>query len=173
MTDLEVLSKRLEAVEAQYMRVKRVFLLAGLVVSAGLVMGQVRPDRLRRPETPVRTLPETPLPTARVEQQIRAEQFILVGKNGKDRATLVSDDAGSVFLVLFDANGRTRVDLSVNNYGPSLTFLDPSGKERMVLGSTSLVPSHVASETGVVERTPPSSLVLLDRTGKVLWRAPS
>lgn len=127
-------------------------------------MGQA-PRRYDPPHTPAVQ------PQPAIETQVRAHQFMLVDGNGKDRASLVADGAGSVFLVLFDTNGKTRADLSVGNYGPSLTFYDPSGQARTVLGSTMLVSSHV-TENGTVERTPASSVVLFDRTGKLLWRAP-
>jgi hypothetical protein len=106
-----------------------------------------------------------------VEQEVRAHQFILVDADGKERASLVADRAGSVFLVLFDKNERGRANLSVSNDGPSLVFHDPDGKARAVFGSTSLVASHV-NEKGVMERTPASSIVLFDRSGKLLFRTP-
>ena|SRR5881397_1648136 len=111
------------------------------------------------------------VPESVIETQVRAHQFILVDSSGRDRASLVADGAGSVFLVLFDTNGKTRADLSVGNYGPSLTFYDPPGQARAVLGSTMLVSSHV-TDNGVVERTPASSLVLFDKSGKVIARTP-
>jgi hypothetical protein len=76
-----------------------------------------------------------------------------------------------VFLVMFDAAGKTRANLSVANDGPSLVFYDASGQQRAIIGSTTLVASHV-SQNGVIERGPPSSLVLFDKAGKLLWRQP-
>ncbi len=49
---------------------------------------------------------------------MRAEGFILTDEKGNERASMVTDGAGSVFLVLFDKNGRPRADLQVNNDGP-------------------------------------------------------
>ena len=164
MTDLESLSNRLTALESRHRRSRRLLVIGCLAITVGAVMAQ-GPRRYDPPNT--RALE----PESVIEAQVRAHQFILVDGSGKDRASLVADGAGSVFLVLFDTNGRARADLSVGNYGPSLTFYDPSGQARSVLGSTMLVSSHV-TENGIVERTPASSLVLFDRTGKVLWRTP-
>lgn len=169
MTDLEVLSKRLERVERRYRRLQTILMLVCILGAAVGLMGQVRPERPRPPdELPEKQSASTPA----AEPEIRTEHLILVDKNKKERASLVSDGAGSVFLVLFDANGKTRAELSVSNYGPSLTFLDPSGQPRAVFGSTTIVGSHVVSESGVAERNPASSIVLFDRIGKLIWRQP-
>jgi hypothetical protein len=50
-------------------------------------------------------------------------------------------------------------------------FYDADAKPRTIIGSTSLVASHV-NEKGIVERTPASSIVLFDRSGKLLFRTP-
>ena|SRR5437867_10102845 len=173
MTDFESLSKRLAEIEKKYRRIKLFLVLGCLAAAAAGIMGQV-PRNLDLPNrNNILESPESRAsrPRAVTEDQVRAQQFVLVDRTGQDRASLVADSAGSVFLVLFDANGKTRADLSVGNYGPSLTFYDPSGQARMVLGSTMMVGSHV-TENGRVETTPASSLVLLDRTGRLLWRAP-
>ena len=81
---------------------------------------------------------------------MRARQIILVDDRGKERASLVSDNAGSVFLVMSDRTGKARVNLSVGNDGPALMFLDPSGQARTILGSTSAAPSHVYDD-GIAE----------------------
>jgi len=164
MTDLESLSNRLAEIEKRQRRTRLALAIGCLAITAGGLMAQA-PRNYDLPLT------HGLQPEAAVEAQVRANQFILVDGSGKDRASLVADRAGSVFLVLFDTKGKTRADLSVGNYGPSLTFYDPSGQARTVLGSTMMVSSHV-TENGVVERTPASSLVLFDRTGKLLWRAP-
>jgi hypothetical protein len=72
---------------------------------------------------------------------------------------------------MFDANRKTRVNLSVSNDGPSLVFYDANGRQRTIIGSTTLVGSHV-NDNGIAERAPTSSIVLFDRAGKLLWRQP-
>jgi hypothetical protein len=97
---------------------------------------------------------------------------MLVDSEGNHRASLVSDNAGSVFLTLLDAESNLRAALSVMNRGPALTFYDPDGQVRAVLGSTTLVGSHVENADGMIERATPSSIVLFDGGGNLLWREP-
>ena len=173
MTDLEFFSSRLAQVEKQNRRIKQVLLLVVIGIGGLGIMGQGQ----RQPGQELRILLQdsaekrASAERSVVEDLVRARQFVLVDQSGKDRASLVTDAAGSVFLIMFDRNGKPRADLSVGNFGPSLTFLDPTGQARAVFGSTMLVGSHV-SDNGAVERTPASSIVLLDRNGKLLWRQP-
>lgn len=178
MTDLELLSNRLLKLECHYRRTKRIALVLCVVMAGGTILAQTQPSGIRPPvgqdielRSP-RSRQELRAPVSQVvEEQVRAHQFILVDGNGKERASLVADAAGSVFLVLFDKNEKSRLSLSVSNDGPSLVLHDLDGKPRAILGSTSLVASHV-SEKGIMERTPASSIVLFDRTGKLLFRTP-
>ena len=151
MTDMELLSERLERLEKRFRTTRAVAIIACIVIAAGVMMGQAPP------------------PT--VEAEVRSQHFVLVDGKGKERASLVADAAGSVFLVLFDANGKTRANLSASNDGPSLIFYDAAGQARTIVGSTTMVASHV-NENGIAERAPASSIVLLDRAGKLLWREP-
>jgi hypothetical protein len=113
----------------------------------------------------------SPAPKAVVEEEVRAKHFVLIDAKGKERASLVADQAGSVFLVMFDSAGKTRANLSVSNDGPSLVFYDPTGRQRTIIGSTTVVASHV-NENGIAEKGPASSIVLFDKSGKLLWRQP-
>jgi hypothetical protein len=56
-----------------------------------------------------------------------------------------------VFLVMANSNGKSRLNLSVSNDGPALTFFDPSGQVRTIVGSTTAVPSHV-NDNGIAEQ---------------------
>ena len=177
MTDLELLSIRLARMESRFRWMKRAAIILAIVITGGALMAQIRPA-----PGPGQSLPGDVLggrlrvegaqrnPPI-VEGEVRAEHFILVDAKGKERASLVTDGAGSVFLVMFDAAGKTRVNLSVSNEGPSLIFYDPSGQARTVVGSTTLVPSHV-NDNGIAEKAPPSSVVLFDKGGKLLFRTP-
>ena len=108
---------------------------------------------------------------ANVQDEVRARHIILVDDKGTERASLVSDNAGSVFLVMSDRAGKARVHLSVSNDGPALTFLDLSAQARTILGSTTAVPSH-DNDNGIAEVAPPSSIVFFDSKGKLLSRMP-
>jgi hypothetical protein len=180
MTDLELISIRLARMENRFRWIKRAAILICIVIAGGVIMAQV-PRPLQVPNgldqlDELKQLPrDRPLSQqqalATVESEVRSQHFILVDAKGKERASLVADGAGSVFLVMFDAGGKTRANLSVSNDGPSLTFYDPSGQARTVVGSTTLVPSHV-NDNGIAEKAPPSSVVLFDRSGKLLFRQP-
>src|SRR5206468_2747100 len=116
-------------------------------------------------------LESQPVPKPVVENEVRARHFVLVDDKGKERASLVADQAGSVFLVMFDSAGKTRANLSVSNDGPSLVLYDATSRQRAIIGSTTLVGSHV-NENGIAEKGPASSIVLFDKSGKLLWRQP-
>ncbi len=172
MTDLE-LSRRLQALEGCFRRIKILAVIVWIVIAALALMGQA-PSPLRRigPGTrPLDPLPEQVQTRQSVETEVRARHIILVDDKGTERASLFSDNAGSVFLVMSDRAGKARVNLSVSNDGPTLTFFDPSGQARAILGSTTAVPSHIY-DNGIVELAPPSSIVFFDSKGKLLFRTP-
>jgi len=173
MTDLESLSGRLQTLEGRFRRIKVLAVIACIGVAALMLMGQASlpGPRLRPSIRQVDELPEQGLSRQSVENEVRARHIILVDDKGTERASLVSDNAGSVFLVMSDRAGKARVNLSVGNDGPALTFLDPSGQARTILGSTTAVPSHVY-DNGIAELAPPSSIVLFDSKGKLLFRTP-
>ena len=172
MTDLEMLSSRVLKLETRLRWMYRAAIVIGMLITAGAVMAQVKGLSLPGEIMPNRPLADgqkaaTPL----AELEVRSKHFVLVDSKGRDRASLVADDAGSVFLVMFDAAGKTRANLSVGNDGPSLVFYDASSRPRTIIGSTTLVGSHV-NENGIAEIAPPSSIVLFDKAGKLLWRQP-
>ena len=115
----------------------------------------------------------------------------LADQNGKLRATLRLDADGSPGLTLFDRGEKLRGGLGLHTDGsPLLGLLDQSGKLRATLGVATSGPSlvlhdenqkyravlgHAALKTtaaGTVEQRPESSLMLLDKDGKVIWKAP-
>jgi hypothetical protein len=164
MTDLELLSERLAQVETRLRWVTRAALVLVLGILASVVMAQGQQElRILQADKP----PQPPS----VEAEVRAQHFTLVDSKGRERASLVADNAGSVFLVMFDTARKTRANLSVSNEGPSLVFYDAAGQQRTIIGSTTLVGSHV-NENGIAEKAPPSSIVLFDKAGKLLWREP-
>src|SRR5262245_56562164 len=169
MDEIRELTRRLERLEARERSYKRVLLLLATAAFATVLIGQAR-----RPigQEPVR-FPETTRAAAQTPQEgkIRAEACILTDDKGQERASLVTDGGGSVFLVLFDQNCKARADFQVNNYGPSLNFYDPNAKPRVVVGSTTLVASHVSSG-GIIEKNTPSSIVMFDGGGQLVWRTP-
>jgi hypothetical protein len=176
MNEMELLSNRLRRLENHFRWIKTIAVVACILVAAMAVMAQVRGtlgDVLPKGGgIKIEGLLESAQgQTSAVQDEVRAHQIILVDWDGKERASLVADNAGSVFLVMADKAGKTRVNLSVSNDGPTLTFLDPSGQARTILGSTTAVPSHV-NDNGIAELAPPSSIVFFDSKGKLLFRTP-
>ena len=108
MTDLEFFSSRLAQVEKQNRRIKQVLLLAVIAIGGLGIMGQGQ----RQPGQELRILLQdsaekrASAERSVVEDLVRARQFVLVDQSGKDRASLVTDAAGSVFLIMFDRNGK-------------------------------------------------------------------
>jgi hypothetical protein len=151
----------------------RAAVLAAILIMAGALLAQVKIQSVPGEVLPsgrLRTENEQPAKPV-VEAEVRSQHFVLVDSKGNERASLVADDAGSVFLVMFDTKRKTRMNLSVGNEGPSLVFYDQGGQQRTILGSTTLVGSHV-NENGIAEKSPASSIVLFDKAGKLIWRQP-
>ena len=171
MDEIRELTRRIDLLETQNRRMKKAAGLMVIVAVATLLMGQIpqQPNRLP-PNGPVR-VEGVQTPPVSDEGRLRAQAFVLVDEKGKERASLVTDGGGSVFLVMFDKDGRPRADLQVGNYGPSINFYDPNAKTRLVIGSTTMVASHVSNE-GILEKNTPSSIVMFDAAGKLLWRTP-
>jgi hypothetical protein len=167
MSEIELLSNRLRRLENHLRWIQRTVIIGCILVAGVALMAQQLPKNGQTLGAVDATLRQS----AVVEDEIRAHQITLVDQNGRERASLVADNAGSVFLIMSDTARKTRVNLSVSNEGPSLVFLDPSGQARTVLGSTTLVGSHV-NENGIAESAPPSSMVFFDKKGKLLFRAP-
>ncbi|HEY2384007.1 MAG TPA: hypothetical protein VGK48_22765 [Terriglobia bacterium] len=176
MTDLEFLSRRVLKLEARLRWMTRAGVFGVLMAAAAAIMAKPAqtPQGLDQLDVLQQIHKQPPLAQqdAKIpEAEVRSEHFVLVDSKGKDRASLIADNAGTVFLILFDAAGKTRANLSVGNEGPSLVFYDNAGKPRTIIGSTTLVGSHV-NENGIAELSPPSSIVLFDKAGKLLWREP-
>ncbi len=119
-----------------------------------------------------------------------APVLVLFDQNGKDRAGLVLGADGTPALALLDQNGKRRAVLSTLVDGrPGLLLADQNEKGRLLLGVDTSGPSlvlrdenqnramlgHAALEgktAGTVEQRPASSLVLFDKDGTVIWKAP-
>lgn len=90
-------------------------------------------------------------------------------EKGRTRGTFVLTSDGSPYLSLLDEVGKIRANLGLDVDGrPNLSLSDEERKPRAILGHAFLEEPH----TGIIEQRPTSSLVLLDRDGTVLWKAP-
>lgn len=86
-----------------------------------------------------------------------------------DLGAVTVQSAGSFpGLEITAADGKKRIRLGLEDGAASLSVLDKDGKLRASFGSTGLE----TVKTGATEQTAESSLVLFDKKGKVLFRAP-
>jgi len=106
------IKQRLEKLERQNRRMKLAGVGALVIAAAFLLMGQASGPR---------TLPE-----------VRANSFVLVDAQGRQRATL-SMDMNEPGLALRDASGAIRAMLANSPQGPTLGLLDANGKAAATL----------------------------------------
>jgi hypothetical protein len=154
MSDILV---RLETLERQNLRLRRIIAAALLVVAALLLMGQAKPGK--KPEV------------------IKAQAFELVDKNGKtvatfdgrgapDRVELRIGDAekgdaivlaaadGDAVLQLQNVQGRIAT-LVASNKGPAVQLLDPSRDASATLGISATGPLFGLQDRGKVTFSAP------------------
>ncbi len=84
----------------------------------------------------------------------------------EEELTRLFDRDVAKYIALMNKSGISLVTTS--REGSQIELRDPNGKSRAVLGSASLETTH----TGAVTKRAESSLVLFDKQGKVLWKAP-
>jgi hypothetical protein len=133
--------------------------------------------------------PATSEPTA---SDVRAQQFTLVDTRGNVRAVLGMTKTGTAGLDLYGRAGKILAQLAVKPDGaPQLTLLDRTGAGRAVValeldgsphltlrdekGTTRAVLGHAsfeASRTALVTRRSAASLILAEKEGNVLFKAP-
>jgi hypothetical protein len=94
--------------------------------------------------------------------------LFFIDKNGKRRAGLTTSAAGSPDLKLSDKDGKPRAILGVSVEGEPSLILSDENRALAWFGHAGLVNTRM----GTVENRPASSLVLFDKEGKVLWKAP-
>ncbi len=166
---LDVLIERLDRLEREARRWRLAAVVVGVVLGLVVLVGAT--------------------PPAPVADEIRARRFVVVDEAGKTRALLGVEDGearlalhhetgrrlaslqvhstGTSALYLAGKNGADRAWLEVAGDAPRLVFRDEFARQRVVLGAFT-----ISYTTGVNERRPTSSLVLFDKDGKVLFKAP-
>ena len=154
--DTMELNSRVTELERENRRIKRIglasFLVAGLMIS----IGQARPEQAK---------------------VIQATKFVLVEKNGKQRATLAIENGGPA-LVLEDTSGRGVVRLQVPKIPdkPSLYLRDPRLSAGLELAMTMNGPVlHLTDRTGTRVRLAANELnaplaAIYDAEGNRLFR---
>ena len=177
------INARLEKVERENRRMKKIGIVAIVFVSVLFISGQAKTNKV-----------------------VEANEFRLLDASGKERATLhvfrgqpelfirslngesdvlLGTDTSGPYLTMGPITGKATVALNPDHLslegpvgklritlnheagGPNLTIEDNEGYSS-VLGSSNLV----QTKTGKKEQTPAASLVLFDKDKKVLWAAP-
>lgn len=69
-------------------------------------------------------------------ETVEARQLRVVDDAGNLRAHVGLDDAGRPLLQMFDADGASRMKLTLTDDGPGITLADTTGKTRAWLGFT-------------------------------------
>lgn len=114
------LVQRLERVESENRRLKRIGVLAVLGLGALMLLGQATPSAI----TPA-------VPAAKV---IEAEKFVLRDPTGRERAELSVLADGSPTLGFVDPDGKPRALFGLGADGaPGLALLGPDDKGRLTL----------------------------------------
>lgn len=155
----ETLARRLDRLEREHRRWKRVGSLFLVALAAVVLMGQASP-------------------AGRV---VEAERFVLRDGSGKVRATLATLDDNRVALFLYDQDERPRAGLGLRaDGGVGLTLYDRAGRPRTALSplADGGVGLHLYDQRGerraglALKPDGTPSLEFLDEDGKSLWRAP-
>jgi hypothetical protein len=108
--------------------------------------------------------------TAKTEQERDSAMYKSTSHGVEARITVHPKGTSSVALDYGTGTSwRNTIEMSLTkDRQPALHLSDEKGVWRAVLGYTTLE----RTTTGIVEQRPPSSLVLFDKNGGVIWRAP-
>lgn len=139
-TEIRSIVDRLEKLERQNRRLRRIGGLIILSVAGVFLMAQARPSRT-----------------------LEANEFILRDSHGKERAALKTVGGepsvnfyGELQVRFCDVGGPCRLELTAHRENASITLAESSGTARAVISISG----------------PRTLAVLLDKNGKVIWRAP-
>ncbi|MCZ6624409.1 MAG: hypothetical protein O7B35_09320 [Deltaproteobacteria bacterium] len=171
---------------------KRIGSLVLVGIAAVVLMGQARPNKVAKVIEAEKFVLRDANGKARAELGVYERgvaRLTFKGKDGNSSLVLSVDNEleisglvidqgnynisilstiGSGFLSVSDKEFGEIVTLSVSKDSTSFIINDTSRNTRLVLGNTSLE----TTDTGTKTRTAESSLVLFDKKGKVIWKAP-
>jgi len=181
-TGLTQVEARLEKLEQQNRRLKFVGIVVVLFAVAGLLMGQALPRSrtIEAEEIVLRDSAGTPRAVWSLKPD-GAPTLAFFDPTGKARAWLGVKAGGSPYLLFADQGGKPRAGLTVKDDGsPDLTLIDLAGNPRALLqvpsdGQAGLaLYDHLGrARLGVsVSRSGLPDVRLLDKDGKVVWKAP-
>ncbi|NIM07408.1 MAG: hypothetical protein GTO55_11820 [Armatimonadetes bacterium] len=96
--------------------------------------------------------------------------LVLYDVKGEEIAAgLIATREGDALLIIRDRKGKNRASLGMGQHGANLMLEDADGKIRALLGA---LHPDVFPEAVLLGKQAESSLVLFDREGEVLWKAP-
>jgi hypothetical protein len=152
-TEAATIMERLEHLERQNRRLKRVLVLGFILLGCVALMGASKKGRV-----------------------IQATEFLLKDNDGQTRASLKMGSAGP-HLAFYDANGKAvRALLGLLPSGPALGLYDSDGKNRISLAISPKGANltfndsdeKLRSELGMLEEGP--KLLFLDLEGKTVYK---
>lgn len=94
--------------------------------------------------------------------------FLTPTLSSRASISLMAGFANTSSMTFQDGDGKRRAWIIASSLGTEITLYDKDFKPRAVIGVTTLENPR----TGVKEQRPSSSLVLFDKDGKVIWKAP-
>jgi hypothetical protein len=159
---MDAVTRRLERLERDNRRYKRVASLAVACVGLAVLLGAA------------------PSKKAKIPDEVRAGRFVLVDKAGNAHAQWATTAEKQPYLVLSDAAGKPRLNLSLSQYGePFLSFTDAAGNRRIGLSLDLYgVLLHFNDDGGKLRAalTVPAEgepeIELVGKDDKVLWHVP-
>ena len=145
-------------------------MLSGLLLSTELVAAQAI---LKRPKVieaqSFRLLDQEGRARAVFETGPDGAVGLAMAKSGIIRIRFILDANGNAILDLTDEKGKSHATLTVTAAGsPSLSMRDNNNLSEAWLGAVN-VPISTA---GIAEERPAGSLILMNKDGRVVWRAP-
>lgn len=107
------IEQRLQRLEIENRRLKRIGFVLVLVPAMAVLMGQAAPDK---------------------EKAVRANRFVLTDSEGNERGVFEVKKNGQPALNFFDTNGNKRIQLYVGDEtATALHFIDANGLPRLEL----------------------------------------
>jgi len=158
------INARLEKLERENRRMKKIGIVAIVFTSVLFISGQAKTNEVVEANE-VRVMVASGKIRAKLFS-INGPQLQFYDEAGTPLVTLSGASVGPTMLSMFGSGGNLLINVD-DLRGPSVTVRDQEGYAG-VLGRSELV----VTKTGRKEQTPAASLVLFDKDKKVLWSAP-
>ncbi len=168
------LEKRLADLEKAHRRLKR---SVGAIAASGIALALVGATQAP-PGTAVAKSLHLVDEAGKVRILINPRAGVsLLDEEGRPRAVLSVDKSGPG-LALYGTSSKSGTILNVNDDGPALAMRDNQGKTRALLTTIGAGPALIFSDErekeriALIQQPDQSSLSMIDRKGRIHWRAP-